>query len=54
MRYLFPLLALLALAPSTALAQSRCYQVAAWLPPDMLNCQEAGKTQLGMPIWLCC
>ena len=54
MRYLFPLLALLALASSTALAQSRCYHVAAWLPPDLLNCQEVGQTQMGKTIWLCC
>lgn len=38
----------------TRLAQGRCYQVAAWMPPDMLSCQQVGTTDLGIPIWLCC
>ena len=54
MRYLFPLLALLALAPSTAIAQSSCFHVAAWVSPDLMRCQQVGQTQLGIPIWLCC
>lgn len=54
MRYLLPLLTLITLSPAAALAQSRCYQVASWLPPDMMRCQEVGKTQLGIPVWLCC
>jgi hypothetical protein len=54
MRYLFPLLALLALAPSTAIAQSSCFHVAAWVSPDLMRCQRVGQTQLGIPIWLCC
>ena len=54
MRYLLPLFALIALSPASALAQGRCYQVAAWTSPDLLRCQQVGQTQLGIPIWLCC
>lgn len=36
------------------IAQNRCYQVAAWFPPSMMNCEQVGTTQLGVPIWLCC
>lgn len=54
MRYLLPLLALAALSPAAALAQSSCYQVAAWTSPDLMRCQQVGQTQLGIPIWLCC
>ncbi len=69
MRYLLTL-ALLALAPLPAsatnatqsppcqsdqhMAQSRCFQVADYFPPDMTRCQKVGQTQLGIPIWLCC
>jgi hypothetical protein len=69
MRYFLPL-ALLALAPLPAgavtsaqpscdqadqqVAQSRCFQVADYFPPDMTRCQKVGQTQLGIPIWLCC
>lgn len=54
MRYLLPLLALISVSPATALAQSRCYQVAAWTSPSLMRCQQVGQTQLGKPIWLCC
>ena len=54
MRYLLPLFALIALSPASALAQGRCYQVAAWTSPDLLRCQQVSQTQLGIPIWLCC
>lgn len=54
MRYLLPLFALITLSPAAALAGDRCYQVAAWLPPSMLNCQQVGETPMGKPIWLCC
>ena len=46
------------LLPAPALAQSslyrECYQLAAWFPPSLLNCQRSGTTALGLPIWLCC
>lgn len=41
-------------AGKAELAQARCYQVADYFPPDMMNCQRVGQTQLGIPIWLCC
>ena len=39
---------------SPAQAQSRCYQVVAYTPPDMLRCQQIGEDYLRRPIWLCC
>jgi hypothetical protein len=37
-----------------AQAQSRCSQVVAYTPPDLLRCQEIGEDYLRRPIWLCC
>jgi hypothetical protein len=39
---------------SAAQAQSRCYQVVAYTPPNMLRCQQIGEDYLRRPIWLCC
>jgi hypothetical protein len=36
------------------LAQSRCYQVVSYTPPNMLRCQQIGEDYLRRPIWLCC
>lgn len=42
-------------AGGTQIAQSRCYQVASHLPPNMLSCQQTGQTDVYMrPIWICC
>ena len=54
MRYFLPILALIALSPTASFAQGRCYQVAAWVSPDLMRCQQVGQTNLGIPIWLCC
>lgn len=39
---------------SSEIAQGRCYQVASYLNPNALYCQEVGKDQFGRPVWLCC
>jgi len=44
----------LPLSLSPAQAQSRCYQVVAYTPPNMLRCQQIGEDYLRRPIWLCC
>lgn len=44
----------LPLSFSPAQAQSRCYQVVAYTPPNMLRCQQIGEDYLRRPIWLCC
>ena len=55
MRYLFPVLAALVLAPaSPVLARNYCYYVASFVPPSTLRCQEVGEDYVGRPIWLCC
>lgn len=40
--------------PTTALAQNQCYQVAAFVAPNQLRCQQIGTDYLGKPVWLCC
>jgi len=37
-----------------AFAQQQCYQVAAFVAPNQLRCQQIGTDYLGKPIWLCC
>jgi len=44
----------LPLSLTPAQAQSRCYQVVAYTPPNMLRCQQIGEDYLRRPIWLCC
>lgn len=44
----------LPLGLSAAQAQSRCHQVVAYTPPNMLRCQQIGEDYLRRPIWLCC
>jgi hypothetical protein len=52
------LLALIAtsagLAISPAALSQQCYQVAAFVAPSQLKCQQVGTNHLGKPIWLCC
>lgn len=43
----------LAMSPA-ALSQQQCYQVAAFVAPNQLKCQQMGTDYLGKPIWLCC
>ena len=31
-----------------------CYQVAAFIAPDLLRCTRAGTNYLGQAIWTCC
>jgi len=44
----------LAAAAPAALSQQQCYQVAAFVAPSQLKCQQVGTDYLGKPIWLCC
>lgn len=44
----------LPLSLSPVQAQSRCYQVVAYTPPNLLRCQQTGQDYLGRPIWTCC
>ncbi len=44
----------LPLSFSPAQAQSRCHQVVAYTPPNMLRCQQIGEDYLRRPIWMCC
>jgi len=37
-----------------AFAQQQCYQVAAFVAPNQLRCQQIGTDYLGKPVWLCC
>ncbi|MEI8250997.1 MAG: hypothetical protein WCF98_07480 [Synechococcus sp. ELA057] len=40
--------------PRPAGAQQNCFQVAAFVAPNPLRCQQIGQDYLGRPIWLCC
>jgi hypothetical protein len=40
--------------PEAALSQNQCYQVAAFVAPNQLRCQQVGTDYLGKPVWLCC
>jgi len=42
------------LSPAAFSQQRQCYQVAAFIAPDLLRCQQIGNDYLGKPIWLCC
>jgi hypothetical protein len=37
-----------------AFSQQQCYQVAAFVAPNQLRCQQIGTDYLGKPVWLCC
>ena len=37
-----------------AFSQQKCYQVAAFVAPNQLRCEQIGTDYLGKPIWLCC
>lgn len=37
-----------------SVAQQRCYQVASYVAPNLLRCQQVGQDHLGRPIWMCC
>jgi hypothetical protein len=37
-----------------AYSQQQCYQVAAFVAPNQLRCQQVGTDYLGKPVWLCC
>lgn len=43
-----------ALSVSPAALSQQCYQVAAFVAPNQLKCQQVGTDYLGKPVWLCC
>ena len=43
-----------ALIPGSGAALANCYTTSVWIAPDLLNCQQVGETNLGIPIWTCC
>ncbi len=42
------------LGHSAAQAQTLCYQVVSFTPPNMLRCQQIGMDYPRRLIWLCC